>query len=97
MTNLTVPNAWVFFMLGFMNYIPAHGSIGAAICAFKESQTLEEKAEVTVFLRLAAQSGDDVIKAAYAELDPITYQHLPYLEPIAAMHIGFWEAWQKCP
>jgi hypothetical protein len=97
MSKLIVPNAWVFFVLGFMNYEPSHGSMVGALCAFKQAQTAEEMAEVAAFLSLASRSSDDVIRGAYAELDPITYQHLPNLEPLSAMHIEFWEDWQKCP
>lgn len=97
MTELTIPNAWVFFLLGFMNYVPSYGSFEAALCAFKQTQTWEERAEVTAFLELAAQSNDEMLNSAYAKLDPLISGEIPYIEPLHGFYVGCWAAWCECP
>jgi hypothetical protein len=100
MTDLTIPNAWAFFMLGYLNYLPTYGTVDAALCAFKQTQTAEEKTEVTAFLKLAAQSSDEALNAAYAEyekLNPMISGDIPYVEPLLGFYVGCWEAWQNCP
>ena len=100
MTDLTIPNAWAFFMLGYMNYLPTYGTVDAALCAFKQTRTAEEKSEVTAFLKLAAQSSDEALKAAYAEyekLNSMISKDIPYVEPLLGFYVGCWEAWQNCP
>lgn len=100
MTDLTIPNAWAFFMLGYMNYLPTYGTVDAALCAFKQTQTEEEKTEVTAFLKLAAQSSDGALNAAHAQyekLNPMISGDIPYVEPLLGFYVACWEAWQKCP
>jgi hypothetical protein len=100
MTELTIPNAWAFFMLGYMNYLPSYGSVDAALSAFKQTRTAEEKTEVTAFLKIAAQTSDEALKAAsaeYAQLNPIISGDSPYVEPLLGFYVECWEAWQAYP